>query len=135
MRHLKTAPGLPRVRLQNPSALPRNRLHPPGRHRRIEAARDHPESGRLHQGAQAEGPGDLRLGDPGQAPIRRSLRQVQRALGELHKPDTEKQDRIAGASVSSLAFAVQHDLSQLSLPPAEAAVSAAPAAVGGALLA
>jgi hypothetical protein len=127
LRHLPAAARLPRLRVQDPGQVPRDRLHPPRRHRRLQAARHHPQSGGLHQGPEAEGPRNLRLGDPRQAPLGRHLRQVQRALGQLHQQDPAEQDRLAGAPGAPLALALQRHLPQLPLSPAEAA-DATPAA-------
>lgn len=90
MRYLKTAPSLPRMRFQNLSSLPRNGFHPPRSYRRLETPRNHSQSSRLHQRAQAEGPGDLRLGNQRQAAIRWSLRQIQRAFSQLDQQDIEE---------------------------------------------
>lgn len=91
--HQQAAARLPRLRQQDPGPLQRDRLHPPGSHRRQQAAGHHTHRGQAHKDIQAERPGDFCLGDPGQATRRRGLRQVQSALRELHQSDPPQQDR------------------------------------------
>lgn len=100
MRHQPPAPRLPRLREQDPGPLQRDRLHPAGGHRGQQAAGHHAHRRQAHTDLQATGPGDFRLGDPGQAASGRRVRQVQPALRELHQPDPAEQDRESGAAES-----------------------------------
>ncbi|KAJ8970818.1 hypothetical protein NQ317_007181 [Molorchus minor] len=43
LRYLQAAPRIPRLRLQNISSLPRDRIHSTGGHRGIQTARNHPK--------------------------------------------------------------------------------------------
>ena len=89
--------GFPRVREQDPGPVQRDGVDPAGHNRRQQATRDDAKGRRGDQGVQGQGPGHLRVGDPRQVALGRRLRQVQRALGELHQPHTTQQDRYSSA--------------------------------------
>ena len=58
----------------------------------------HTLGGGVHQRAEEQRPGHLRLGDPRPAAGRRRVRQVQRAVGQLHFAHPAQQDRNDGPS-------------------------------------
>uniref|UniRef100_G1MVY9 Uncharacterized protein n=1 Tax=Meleagris gallopavo TaxID=9103 RepID=G1MVY9_MELGA len=93
VRHQPPAAGLARLRQQDPGPLQRDRLHPARSHRGQQAACHHPQRGQTHPRLQAGRSRHLRLGDPRPAAGRRRLRQVQRAVGQLHQQDPEEQNR------------------------------------------
>lgn len=135
LRHLQAAPGIPRLRLQDPSPLPRDGIHPPRRHRRIQTPRHHSQGGGVHQRVETEGPGHLRVGNPRQTAIRRCLWQVQRAVRQFDQQDPPEQNRNASALPTPHPLPVQRDLPQLPLPAAEDVALLAPAEARAALLA
>lgn len=67
LRHIPSAPGVSRLRVQDPQPVPGDRQHPAGRDRRQQAQSGHAGRGETHRGIQKGQPGDVQLGNPRQA--------------------------------------------------------------------
>lgn len=105
MRHLAAAASQPWLCQQDFGPLPRDRQHTARRYRGQQTPGNHPQSCPVYQAVEAQGSGDLRLGDQGSVTVRWSVRQVQRPIGEQHLEDIEEQswrgDRDPSPSPSS----------------------------------
>lgn len=66
MRHLASAPGQPRLRLQDPQQVPGDWFHPAGGDRGVQAQGGHPRGGKEDRGVQAGESRHFQLGDQGE---------------------------------------------------------------------
>lgn len=93
LRHLTPAARESRLCIEDIGALPRNGLHTAGRHRGLQAARDHAQGGQLYTRTEATGSGHLCLGDTRQAAQRGHLRQDECAQCQFHLTHLAQQTR------------------------------------------